>query len=80
MSRRARRRGLTVAIESPSTVHEIPMRKLAAWLETGGKSPNEQAVKVRCGRYWGGVGRGASESPSPPAIVRIPIDFAPLSP
>ena len=38
---------LTVAIESPSTVHEIPMRKLTAWLEGGGKSPNEQAVKGR---------------------------------
>jgi hypothetical protein len=37
---------LTVAIQSPSTVHEIPMRKLTAWLEGGGKSPNEQAVKV----------------------------------
>ena len=37
---------LTVAIESPSTVHEIPMKRLTAWLESGGKSPNEQAVKV----------------------------------
>ena len=28
-------------------LHEIPMRKLTSWLESGGKSPNEQAVKVR---------------------------------
>ena len=38
---------LTVAIDSPATAHEIPMRKLTAWLETGGKNPNEQAVKGR---------------------------------
>ena len=30
---------LTVAIDSPSTVHEIPMRKLTAWLETSGPEP-----------------------------------------
>jgi hypothetical protein len=37
---------LSVAVESPSTMHEVPMRKLTAWLETGGRSPREQAVKV----------------------------------
>ena len=36
-----------VAVESPSTIHEVPMRKLTAWLETGGRSPREQAVKGR---------------------------------
>jgi hypothetical protein len=38
---------LTIAVDSPSTVHEVPMRKLTSWLESGGKSPAEQAVKVR---------------------------------
>jgi hypothetical protein len=38
---------LTVAVDAPTTLHELPMRKLTAWLEAGGKSPNEQAVKVR---------------------------------
>ncbi len=38
---------LTVAVESPSTVHEVPMQRLTAWLEYSAKSPAEQAVKVR---------------------------------
>ena len=37
----------TVAVESPSTVHEVPMQKLSAWLEGSGRSPAEQAIKVR---------------------------------
>lgn len=37
----------TVAIETPSTVHEFPMRRLSAWLERSGRSPAEQAAKVR---------------------------------
>jgi hypothetical protein len=37
----------TIAVESPSTVHEVPMQKLTAWLESNGKSPAEQALKVR---------------------------------
>jgi hypothetical protein len=37
----------TIAVESPCTVHEVPMQKLTAWLESNGKSPAEQAVKVR---------------------------------
>lgn len=38
---------LTVAVEAPSTTHELTVRKLSAWLDGGGKSPSEQAVKVR---------------------------------
>lgn len=38
---------LTVFVDGPATAHELPMRKLMAWLEGGGKSPAEQAVKVR---------------------------------
>ena len=37
----------TVVVEAPGTAHEVPMQKLAAWLDGGGKSPAEQAVKVR---------------------------------
>jgi hypothetical protein len=37
----------TIAVESPSTVHEVPMQKLTAWLQGDGRSPAEQALKVR---------------------------------
>jgi hypothetical protein len=37
----------TIAVEPPSTVHEVPMQKLTVWLESNGKSPAEQALKVR---------------------------------
>ena len=37
----------SVTAESPSTVHEVPIQKLSAWLAGGGKSPAEQAMKVR---------------------------------
>ena len=37
----------TVAVESPSTMHEVPMQKLTAWLEGDGKSPSEQSLKVQ---------------------------------
>jgi hypothetical protein len=39
-------RMLSVAVESPRTLHEVPMRKLTAWLEAGGRSPRKQATKV----------------------------------
>ena len=45
----------TVAIESPATVHEVPMRRLTAWLQSGGKSPSEQATKARLRELLGGV-------------------------
>ena len=38
---------LTVSVDGPSTLHRIPMHKLTSWLATGGKSPSEQAAKVR---------------------------------
>jgi hypothetical protein len=37
---------LSVAVDSPGTRHDVPMRKLTAWLEASGRSPREQAVKV----------------------------------
>jgi hypothetical protein len=50
---------LNVIVEAPGTAHEIPMQKLTAWLEGGGKSPAEQATKVRLRemlRHQGGAG------------------------
>jgi hypothetical protein len=38
---------LTVIVELPDTAHDVPMPKLRAWPECNGKSPAEQAVKVR---------------------------------
>jgi hypothetical protein len=38
---------LRVYVEAPTTTHELSVRKLAMWLEGGGKSPREQAMKVR---------------------------------
>ena len=37
---------LKVAVAAPSTAHELPVAKLRAWLESNGKTPKEQAVKV----------------------------------
>ena len=37
----------TVAVESPYTFHEVTMQKLTAWLQGDGRSPAEQALKVR---------------------------------
>jgi hypothetical protein len=37
----------TGVVEIPGTAHEVPMSKLKAWLEGNGKTPAEQAVKVR---------------------------------
>jgi hypothetical protein len=31
----------------PATSHEVRLSKIEAWLESGGRSPNEQALKVR---------------------------------
>ena len=37
----------TIAVESASTLHEVSMQKLTAWLQGDGRSPAEQALKVR---------------------------------
>jgi hypothetical protein len=37
---------LTVTVETPTTAHELPVSKLQAWLDTNGKTPREQAIKV----------------------------------
>lgn len=38
---------LRIAVEAPTTAHELSVGKLQAWLDSGGKTPREQAVKVR---------------------------------
>jgi hypothetical protein len=38
---------LTVAVEAPAMTHQLMFGKLSARLDGGGKSPNEQALKVR---------------------------------
>jgi hypothetical protein len=70
---------LTVARDSPSTVHEIPIRKLTAWLEGRGKSPNEQALKVALRRCWDG-GRATHTPKYWPCSAPGSIAIAPLSP
>jgi hypothetical protein len=37
---------LKVAVEAPTTTHELSVAKLQAWLDSSGKTPREQAVKV----------------------------------
>ncbi len=38
---------LRIDVEAPTMTHELSVGKLQSWLESGGKSPREQAVKVR---------------------------------
>jgi hypothetical protein len=38
---------LTVTVKAPATSHEVRVSKIEAWLQCGGKSPAEQALKVR---------------------------------
>jgi hypothetical protein len=38
---------LTVKVKAPETEHLVSIRKLHAWLDGGGKSPNEQVAKKR---------------------------------
>ena len=38
---------LTVTVKVPATSHEVRVSKIEAWIQSGGKSPAEQALKVR---------------------------------
>jgi hypothetical protein len=38
---------LTVTVKAPGTTHEIQWGRIETWLQSGGRSPNEQAVKTR---------------------------------
>jgi hypothetical protein len=46
---------LKVAVESPTTTHELSVGKLDAWLSGNGRSPREQAMKVRLRQMLGPV-------------------------
>ena len=37
----------TVAVKTPATSHEVRLSKIEAWLESGGRSLNEQVLKMR---------------------------------
>ena len=39
----------TVAVQAPATPHEVRLSEIEAWLQSGGKRPAEQALKVRLG-------------------------------
>jgi len=45
---------LTVTVQAPATSHEVRVSKIEAWLQSGGTSPNEQALKVRLRELVGG--------------------------
>jgi len=38
---------LTVTVKAPAPSHEVQWGKIEAWLQSGGKSPAEQALEVR---------------------------------
>ena len=46
---------LTVMVEAPATTHELSVGRLQAWLDASGKTPREQAVKVRLRQLLGGI-------------------------
>ena len=46
---------LKVAVESPTTTHELSVGKLDAWLSGNGRSPREQAMKVTLRQMLGRV-------------------------
>jgi serine/threonine protein kinase len=45
---------LTVTVKTPATSHEVRISKIEAWPQSGGRSPNEQAMKVRLRELLGG--------------------------
>jgi hypothetical protein len=40
-------RELRAGGKTPATSHEVRLSNIEAWLQSGGRSPNEQALKVR---------------------------------
>ena len=36
-----------VTVKTPATSHEVRVSKIETWLHSNGKSPNEQALKIR---------------------------------
>jgi hypothetical protein len=39
--------GLIISVKQPETKHTVSVGKLQNWLDSGGKSPNEQVLKSR---------------------------------
>ena len=46
---------LTVAVEAPTTEHQLSVGRLQAWLDGSGKTPRDQAVRVRLRQMLGGL-------------------------
>ncbi len=46
---------LTITVEAPSTMHELTVARLQAWLDASSKTPRERAVKVRLRQTLGGM-------------------------
>lgn len=46
---------LKVAVETPATTHELSVGKLQSWLDSGGKTPREQAAKVSLRQMLGRI-------------------------
>jgi hypothetical protein len=46
---------LTIVVEAPSTSYELTVAKLSSWLDSAGKSPREQATKVRMRQALGAL-------------------------
>ena len=44
---------LTITVKPPATAHELPVGKIEAWLQSGGKSPSEQVLKERLRKLLG---------------------------
>jgi hypothetical protein len=40
-------------VKSTATSHEVRVSKVEAWLQSSGKSPNEQALKVKLKKLLG---------------------------
>src|SRR5262249_18024767 len=55
---------LQVAVLAPSTSHEISVGKVRAWLDNSGRSPAQQALKMRLRVCWAGPGPRGAEMPS----------------
>jgi hypothetical protein len=46
---------LAVTVQQPITTHTMRMSRLEAWLNSSGKSPAEQALKVRLKEVLAGI-------------------------
>ena len=47
---------LTVMVKAPAASHDVRLSNIEAWLQSGGRSPAEQALKVRLRELVGCAG------------------------